>query len=253
MRRYLISRLFIFIPLTLPSIIYAQIKCDTIIFNGIKIECSEYKIESDTILLAYCDKKIRASVKTYTTYYGQEYKSDLTFDSLFEYLRTKYPKRRVSLSKTNLDAELKSFADLSVTPDKKFKKVFNHFWIGAINHYSNKLKQGQTTDENYFGLAYSLTMFHDKNEPSTNDRAIEHLDSVIQINRKMTKAYILKAELHKENGYWKGRLSSDPHINNIIDQDEIDKGISTINELLSFEENLEARNLLSALLVMKYK
>ena len=244
---------FITFLLLVPTILFGQIRVTTLKFKDVSIECYKYKIENDTLLIAYFDKSVRTNNKTIETNLGKM-KTDATFDSIADFVRKEFPNERPSICKTDTKVVLTDFSIHATPPAESFGKAYNHYWIGAINYYSDLIKSKELTDTNYYNLANSLIHYHGSTNPwGTNARAVSYLDSCISLNKSFNMAYILKAKIQVQNAVWIGKLSADPNVD-VIDPTELNKATVTIKVLLKmYMNNKEALVVLDEINELKKK
>lgn len=226
-----ISTIFFF-----PVMLFGQIENTTLTFKDILIEYYKYKLENDTITIIYFDRSVRTTIQSIQTNTGI-IKTDATFDSIAEFVKKEFPNERPSVFRTDTKIVLTNFNNNVAPPTETFGKAHNHFWIGAINYYSEMLKSGKPSDSNYYNIANSLIQYHGSTNPwGINERVISYLDSCISLNKFFKEAYLLKAKIHVQNAIWKGKLSADPQID-VIDPTELNKATSTLKALLQIDKN----------------
>lgn len=224
--------------LFIPTLLSGQLNKTTLTFKDVTIECYKYKIEKDTLLIAYFDKSVRAIIKTYKSNLGKS-KKDVTFDSIDNFVRKRFVGEKVTVRRTDTKAVLTDFKPGIESPSAIFGKAFDHFWIGAINYYSSLIENRQQTDTSYYQLANALIQYYGTSMPWINSRAISYLDSCISFNKNYYAAYVLKAKTHVQNAIWKGKLSADPNVD-VIDPTELNKATATINFVLQKNRTREA-------------
>lgn len=233
--------------------LFGQIENKTLNFKDILIEYYKYRLENDTITITYFDRSVRTTMQSIQTNIGTM-KTDATFDSIADFVRKEFPNERPSVCKTDTKIVLTNFNTNATPPTETFGKAHNHFWIGAINYYSEMLKSGKLTDSNYYNLANSLIQYHGSTHPwGINDRVISYLDSCISLNMFFKEAYILKAKIQVQNAIWKGKFSADPHVD-VIDPTELNKATSTLKVLLKIDKNnIESIDVINEISELKKK
>jgi tetratricopeptide (TPR) repeat protein len=168
-------------------------------------------------------------------------KRDLTFDSIADFVRTKYPSSSITTTDLSVDKPVKFYN--TKTTDLNLAIAKDSYYIGAINYYWAEIEKDSSNYLSYYELAkaydrYNLTY------SLSHDKVIGHLNTCIRLNPKFEEAYLLKARIHEKNGKMKGIMMSEPHVD-IIDVDEIIQSINCLNEcLLINPDNVEARQYL---------
>lgn len=234
------KQLFITILLSLFSFIASgQIASDTLFFNNIEIRVYTYSIESDTTIIAYFDHHVlKRSKKELRTF--DQVIFDKTRLSIVNHVESIYPNASVK-STVFKNAELTPFSK-EVKPDSKSLITKDCYWIGAINHYSKRIKKDSADYLNYFDLANAIIAYNYGSPHEHRDRIMALLNSSIGLNREFVKAYLLKSRIHEEMGIWKGAMMSDPHVD-VVDLEEIQLAINCLNELLVLKpESKEAKD-----------
>lgn len=223
------KKLFITILLSLSSFITSgQFASDTLFINNIEIRVYTYKIESDTTTLAYFDRQALKYTKK-----GLSNLAEMVYDttriSIVNHIESLYPNALIS-SAAFENVELTPF-NKEVKPDSKSIISLDCYWIGAINHYSKRIRSDSTDYLNYFDLANAFIDYKHGSSHEYRDRIMDLLNSSIELNREFEKAYLLKSRIHETTGIWKGAMGSDPHVD-VVDLQEIEFAVNCLNDLL---------------------
>jgi len=171
-------------------------------------------------------------------------KRDLTFDSIADFVRTKYSSPSITATDLSIDKPVKY--NIGETPDLNLPIAKDSYYIDAVNYYWGEIQ----TDSNSFLSYYELAKAYDSYDLTyslSHDKVIGLLNKCIRLNPDFEDAYLLKAMTHEKNGIMKGIMMSEPHVD-IVDVDEIKQSINCLNELLKINpDNTKARKYLDEL------